>query len=66
MTGQAIMELQRWTNPGMVDIVAEVGDITTLGNCGACGGVGRIIIHDKKSGKTHSVTCANCKGSGQK
>lgn len=66
MVKQAVMERKSWVNPNMADIIAEVGDITTLGNCGVCQGLGRVIVEDRKTGRKYSVTCANCEGSGQK
>lgn len=35
-------------------------------NCGTCHGFGKIIYKDPKTGRTKSIPCGACRGTGEK
>lgn len=42
-----------------------VREASSGGNCGNCGGAGRIIYQDPSSGQMKDIPCGSCAGSGQ-
>ena len=62
--------MKGWTNPKYAELVDYISAIREKGsdmaNCGYCNGLGRTIVIDPNTKKTHTVTCTMCKGSGEK